>query len=61
MVGELEPGVLAEPVNVEAVHVTLLRPDGGGKADVEKPKIIVGSPSGRPITLAARMIFSAWP
>lgn len=37
---------------VDSVHLTLLRPDGSGKADVEHPKLIVGSPKGRPIELA---------
>jgi hypothetical protein len=52
MVGEVEPGVLAEPPEVDAIHLTLLKPDGSGKAEVEKPKLCVGSPSGRPIWLA---------
>jgi hypothetical protein len=49
---EPEPGLLAEPRNVEAVHLILLSPDGSDKADVEKPKITIGSPSGLPIVLA---------
>jgi len=44
-----EPGA---PRDVDSVHLTLLRADGSGKADVDKPKLIVGSPSGRPIVLA---------
>ncbi|MGY8682460.1 toprim domain-containing protein [Bradyrhizobium sp. UFLA05-153] len=48
---EIEPGVLGQPRNVEAVHLTLLKPDGSGKAEVEKSKIIVGSAS-LPIVLA---------
>jgi putative DNA primase/helicase len=44
--------MLGTPRNVEAVHLTLLRPDGSGKAQVDKPKIIVGSPRGLPIMLA---------
>jgi hypothetical protein len=64
IVGESEPGVLVEPVNVESVHLTLLQLDGSGKADVERPKLMVGSPLdlsrnaywddylGRPIVLA---------
>jgi putative DNA primase/helicase len=47
---EPEPGVLASPRNVESVHLTLLRDDG--KADVEKPKIVIGSPGVLPIMLA---------
>jgi hypothetical protein len=49
---EREPGVLAAPRGVDAVHLTLLKPDGSGKADVEKPKLIIGRPLGRPIALA---------
>jgi Toprim domain len=52
LVDEPEPRVLGEPRGVNAVHLTLLKPDGSGKADVDKPKIIVGRPLGRPITLA---------
>jgi hypothetical protein len=51
LAGEVEPGILVEPRYVEAVHLTLLRPDGS-KADIPKPKIIVASPAGLPITLA---------
>jgi hypothetical protein len=50
--GEIEPGVLGEPPNVEAVHLTLLRRDGSGKAEVERPKLFVGSPGNLPIVLA---------
>jgi hypothetical protein len=42
---EIEPGVLNAPRDVVAVHLTLLKPDGSGKADVPdgKPsKIVVG-------------------
>jgi hypothetical protein len=49
---EPEPGVIVPPRNVEAVHLTLLKPDDTGKADVEKPKIIIGSPGNLPIVLA---------
>ncbi|MCP1765150.1 DUF7146 domain-containing protein [Bradyrhizobium japonicum] len=49
---EIEPGIIAAPREVFSVHLTLLKPDGTGKADVEKPKIMIGSPSGRPIVLA---------
>ena len=50
---EPEPGVLdiAEHA-IAAVQLTLLKPDGSGKADVEKPKITIGSPAGMPIVLA---------
>jgi hypothetical protein len=49
---EPEPGVLGEPRNVDAVHLTLLKPDGSGKAEVETPKLFIGRPLGRPIVLA---------
>jgi hypothetical protein len=49
---EVEPGVLAAPRDVQAVHLTLLKPDGSGKADVENDKIMIGSPSGEPIIIA---------
>src|SRR5215207_4900798 len=49
---ETEPGRLGAPRNVEAVHLTLLHPDGSNKANVEPNKIIVGSPGNLPIVLA---------
>jgi hypothetical protein len=54
---EPEPGVLGIPRNVHAVHLTLLKPallkpDGSGKADVEKQKMTIASPLGRPIVIA---------
>jgi hypothetical protein len=49
---EIQPGVLAAPVAVDSVHLTLLRPDGSGKADVKPNKITIGSPGGLPIVLA---------
>jgi putative DNA primase/helicase len=52
LVDEIEPGVLANPRNADAVHLTLLRADGTGKAAVENPKLVVGRPLGRPIVLA---------
>jgi putative DNA primase/helicase len=50
---EPEPGtlVITEPV-ITAVHLTLLKPDGTGKADTAPNKITVGSPAGRPLVLA---------
>ena len=48
---EPEPGALGLPP-LESVHLTLLHPDGTKKADVEKPKIVVGSPGALPIVLA---------
>jgi phage/plasmid primase-like uncharacterized protein len=52
MVDEPEPGILGKPRNVTSVHLTLLKPDGSGKAEVEKPKIAIGSSDGLPIVLA---------
>jgi len=52
LVDEPEPGVVGTPHNVDAVHLTLLKPDGSGKAEVERPKLIVGRPLGRPLVLA---------
>jgi putative DNA primase/helicase len=49
---EPEPGILAGPANVEAVHLILLKPDGTGKADIKPNKLTIGSPAGRPIVLA---------
>ena len=52
LVDEPEPGVLRTLRDVDAVHITLIRPDGNGKAEVAKPKIMVGRPLGRPLVLA---------
>ena len=52
LVDEIEPGVLASPCNVDAVHLTLLQANGADKAPVEKPKLVIGRPLGRPIVLA---------
>ena len=49
---ELEPGELDAPTDVTAVHLTLLRTDGSGKVAIEKSKIIIARPLGRPIVLA---------
>jgi hypothetical protein len=49
---EIEPGVLGPPRNVDAIHLTLLKADGSGKAEVVKPKFSVGSPGSKPIVLA---------
>ena len=49
---EPEPGIVGEPRGVAAVHLTLLKPDGSGKADVKPNKLIIGRPLGRPIILA---------
>jgi hypothetical protein len=52
LVDEPEPGQLGKPRDVDAIHLTLLKADGSGKADVEPNKIMVGSPGKRPIVLA---------
>jgi hypothetical protein len=52
LVDELEPGLLGKPRDVNAVHLTLLKPDGSGKAETEPDKLIIGSPCGMPIVLA---------
>ena len=50
---ESEPGILGlVRGQVDSVHLTLLRQDGSGKADIAHPKLIVGSPRWRPIELA---------
>jgi hypothetical protein len=49
---EIEPGSLGAPGNLESVHLTLLRSDGSGKAEVKRPKLFVGSPGNLPIVLA---------
>ena len=51
---EPEPGVLAapEPDRIVGVHLTRLKPDGCGKADVEPQKIMIGRSIGSPIVLA---------
>jgi len=49
---ESEPGVLAALKDVGAVLLIALKPDGSGKADVEHPKKIIGSPAGLPIAVA---------
>src|SRR5262249_43897439 len=51
-VDEREPGILGEPENVDAVHLTLLKPDGTGKADVAPTKIAAASPARPPIMVA---------
>ena len=53
MAEELEPGILATPRNVAAVHLILLKPDGCGKACVKRAKISIGAHAGSPIVLAA--------
>jgi hypothetical protein len=49
---EPQPGAVGEPRGVEAVHLTLLKRDGTGKADIERPKLMIGSPGNLPIVVA---------
>jgi hypothetical protein len=50
---EPEPGVLQiAPSAIKGVHLTKLRPDGLGKADVEPNKIMIGRGHTMPIVLA---------
>ena len=50
---ETRAGAMVMSVDdASAVHLTYLKPDGGGKADAEPDKIAVGSPGGVPIVLA---------
>jgi Toprim domain len=50
---EPEPGVLAIVAEqITAVHLTMLKADGSGKADVDPNKITIASPSGMPMVLA---------
>jgi CHC2-type zinc finger protein/Toprim domain-containing protein len=51
-VDEPEPGLLGAPGNADAVHLTLLKPDGSGKAEVQKPTRTIASPCARPIVIA---------
>jgi hypothetical protein len=44
--------MLGEPRDVGSVHLTLLKPDGSGKAEVEPNKLIIGSPRSLPIVVA---------
>jgi putative DNA primase/helicase len=50
---EIEPGLLDEPADVTAVHLTKLALDGRGKAGTNKDKFCLASPAGRPIVVAA--------
>ncbi len=53
LAAEPEPGLLTiTETMITAVHLVLLKPDGTGKADVEKPKITIASPVGMPMVLA---------
>jgi putative DNA primase/helicase len=49
---EPEPGIVEPPRTVEAVHLTYLRPNGTGKADMPNPKQFRGAVRGQPIVIA---------
>jgi hypothetical protein len=50
---EPEPGILKiAEANITAVHLTLLKADGSGKAEVNPNKITIASPVGMPLVLA---------
>jgi len=49
---EIEPGVLGEPQNVDAVHLTRLLPDGSDRQRSKGSRITIGRPLGRPIVIA---------
>jgi len=50
---EPEPGCLTiDPNSIPGIHLTLLNPDGSGKADINPNKIMVGPSLGWPIVLA---------
>jgi hypothetical protein len=50
---ESEAGVLEiADLNVRGVHLTLLKPDGSDKAEIEPNKIFVGPSKGFPIVIA---------
>ena len=57
---EPKPGIVGEPSGVSAVHLTLLRPDGSGKADISPNKLIIGRPLNRPIVLAPPNDLLGW-
>jgi hypothetical protein len=52
LMDEPEPAVVGTPKDVGSVHLTLLKPNGSGKAEVEPNKLIIGSPRGKPVVLA---------
>ena len=53
LAGEPEPGLLSVHDNrVCGVHLTFLKPDGSGKAETRRNKIMVGPSVGWPIVLA---------
>ena len=53
LAGEPEPGLLSvHDDRVCGVHLTLLKPDGSGKAEIRRNKLMVGPSNGWPIVLA---------
>src|SRR5680860_166917 len=48
---ETEPGVIKVD-QVQGVHLTLIAPDGSGKADTDRNKLMIGRSNGWPIALA---------
>jgi hypothetical protein len=51
---EIEPEVIAiPPAAIQGVHLTRLVPDGSAKAGTDADKIMIGTPRGSPIALAA--------
>jgi hypothetical protein len=50
---EPEPGLLRIPRDrIQGIHLTLLKPDGGNKAETEPNKIMIGRSAGWPIVIA---------
>jgi hypothetical protein len=52
MTEELEPGILAAPRRINAVHLTRLTPDGSDRERGKHAKIMIGRSIGSPIVLA---------
>ena len=53
LAAEPEPGVLSMAArSISGIHLTLLRPDGSGKAGTDRDKLMVGPSAGWPIVLA---------
>lgn len=50
MPDELEPGVMSFS-EVRGIHLTFLKPDGSGKADIDRPKIMLGPSCSFPIVI----------
>jgi hypothetical protein len=50
---ETEPGILTiDDSEIRGVHLTRLKYDGSGKAEIDSPKIMIGASIGSPIVLA---------